>query len=108
MEQKRIEVIEDEIKDIWEEVGKLKDGQNTLITSMELIKKDMEYSRKALDKIDLNVDILTKASHREHFEEPLNMEKTRKERRRSQIENVIIGIFIGYILIQLFPMLANH
>ena len=107
MDQQRIESLEGEIKEIWEEVGKLKDGQNTLITGMELIKNDMSYLRMALTKIDSNVDILTKASHREHFEEPLSMERTRKERRRSQIENVIIGIFIGYILIQLFPMLAR-
>lgn len=107
MELKRIESVEGEIKDLWTEVDRLKKGQGTLEMTMELIKKDMDYTRKALDKIDGNVELLTKARHNDHYVEPLKAEQTKKERRLSQIEGVIIGLVVAYILIQLFPILAK-
>lgn len=107
MDPQRIDIIEGEIKEIWREVDSLKAGQGTLEMSMELIKKDMEYTRKSLDKIDGNVELLTKARNNDHYVEPLKAEQNKKERRISQIENVIFGFVVAYILLQLFPILAK-
>ena len=106
MEQ-RIENLEGEVRDIWKEVDTLKSAQTSLKISLELIMKEMEYTKKALDKIDANVELLRKSEHKDHYEDPLAVEKVRKERRRSQIENIVIGFVIGYLLVQLFPALAH-
>ncbi|MBR0575675.1 hypothetical protein KCG48_04885 [Proteiniclasticum sp. BAD-10] len=107
MDPQRIDQIEGEIKEIWREVDGLKQGQNALEMNMELMKKDMEYTRKAVDKIDGNVELLTKARFSDHYEEPIKAERTKKERRLSQVEGVIIGIVVAYILYAVFPILAK-
>lgn len=109
MEQskERFEKIEGEIKEIWGEVDGLKSGQSALEMNMELMKKDMEYTRKAVDKIDGNVELLTKARFNDHYEEPLKAERSKKERRISQVESIILGAVVMYLLFQLFPMLAH-
>lgn len=107
MDPQRLDIVEGEIKDLWREVDSLKAGQGTLEMSMELIKKDMEYTRKALDKIDGNVEILTKARTDDHYVQPLKAEQSKKERRLSQVEGVIFGIVVAYILAQLFPFFAQ-
>lgn len=105
--KERFDKIEGEIDDLWKEVDGLKSGQSALEMNMELIKKDMEYTRKAVDKIDGNVELLTKARFNDHYEEPLKAERSKKERRLSQIENILLGVIVSYILFQIFPVLAR-
>lgn len=109
MEQnrERFEKIEGEIKEIWGRVEVLEKGQNSLEMNVELMKKDMEYTRKAIDKIDGNVELLTKARFNDHYEEPLKLERNKRERRISQIESIVLGAVVMYLLFQLFPILAQ-
>ena len=109
MEQskERFDKIEGEIDDLWKEVDGLKTGQSSLKMNMELMKKDMEYTRKAVDKIDGNVELLTKARFNDHYEEPLKLERNKRERRISQIESIVLGAVVMYLLFQLFPILAQ-
>ena len=104
----RMKDCEDEIKELWKAVDGVKKSQSGIALDMELIKKDFEYTKKALDKIDLNIEKLANSNVQDHLTEPLKAERSKKERRQSQVEGVVIGIFVAFILYTLLPFLLQH
>ena len=98
----RLAVMEEQMKTQTNDTTEMKNSLKDMVRNLEQMQKanisDAERLRK---EVSSNFDEIRKLRHEDHFVKPLNRQRFYTD----TIMKTIIGILVGFILAQLFPVL---
>lgn len=98
----RLAVMEEQMKTQTNDTTEIKNSLKDMVRNLEQMQKanisDAERLRK---EVSSNFDEIRKLRHEDHFVKPLNRQRFYTD----TIMKTIIGILVGFILAQLFPVL---
>lgn len=98
----RLAVMEEQMKTQTNDTTEIKNSLKDMVNNLEKMQKESTSDAERLRKeVTSNFDEIRKLRHEDHFVKPLNRQKFYTE----TIMKTIIGILVGFILAQLFPVL---
>lgn len=98
----RLAVMEEQMKTQTNDTTEIKDSLKDMVRNLEQMQKEsIRDSERLRKEVSSNFEEIRKLRHEDHFVKPLNRQKFYAE----TITKTIIGILVGFILAQLFPVL---